>query len=267
MLTCGIDIGSTTIEVVLVRDSVVVASAMTLCGPSPATNAARLLETTLHEAGVARADVARIVATGFGRNYCDAADEVISEIRCHATGVVAQFPGARAVIEIGGQDSKMIQLAAGGRVQEFLMNDRCAAGTGRFLETVARSLGVSVGETGALALDSDVVCEINSMCAVFAESEIVGLLHRGQTPGAILRGVFRAVARRTRGMVERSAMNGSLVFTGGVARNAGVVQAMREVLGKEVLVPEGPEFTGALGAALLAAGKSDTGMAAEPQRR
>jgi (R)-2-hydroxyacyl-CoA dehydratese activating ATPase len=253
MITCGIDIGSTTIEVVLLRSGEPVGSGMTLCGPAPAANAVNLLDSVLLEAGIARAEVARTVATGFGRNYCAFADGVASEIRCHATGVVRRVPGVRTVIEIGGQDAKMIQLGEGGRVLEFLMNDRCAAGTGRFIETVARTLGVTVEQTGPLALASEVVCEINSMCTVFAESEIVGLLHRGETPGAILRGVFLSVARRMRGMVGRFVVNGQVVFTGGVARNSGVVLAMREVLGREVLVPEEPEYTGALGAAILAA--------------
>jgi (R)-2-hydroxyacyl-CoA dehydratese activating ATPase len=252
MITCGVDIGSTTIEVVLLRGADPIGSGMALCGPAPATNAANLQDTVLLEAGIARAEVARTVATGFGRNYCAFADEVVSEIRCHASGVFRCFPGVRTVIEIGGQDAKMIQLGKGGHVQEFLMNDRCAAGTGRFIETVARTLGVPVEQTGPLALASTAVCEINSMCTVFAETEIVGLLHRGETPGAILRGVFLSVARRTRGMVGRFAVNGQVVFTGGVARNSGVVQAMREVLGRDVVVPEAPEFTGALGAAILA---------------
>ena len=253
MITCGIDIGSTTIEVVLLRGREPIGSGWALCGPAPAANTASLQDSVLSGAGITRADVARTVATGFGRNYCAFADEVFSEIRCHATGVAAQIPGVRTVIEIGGQDAKMIQLGEGGRVQEFLMNDRCAAGTGRFIETVARTLGVTVDQTGPLALASEAVCEINSMCAVFAESEIVGLLHRGETPGAILRGVFLSIARRTSGMVGRFAVNGQVVFTGGVARNSGLVQTMQEVLGREVLVPEEPEFTGALGAAILAA--------------
>lgn len=252
MTTCGIDIGSTSIEVVLLRDGIAAGSGKALCGPSPAAQAERLLASVLEEGKLTRDDVARTVATGFGRNYCAAADGVSSEIRCHAAGVRHFFPDARTVIEIGGQDAKMIQLDGQGSVQEFLMNDRCAAGTGRFIETVARTMGISVEQTGRLALASDALCEINSMCTVFAESEIVGLLHRGESPGAILRGVFLSVARRTRGMVGRLAVNGAVVFTGGVARNAGVVRAMREVLGREILVPDEPEFTGAFGAAILA---------------
>jgi predicted CoA-substrate-specific enzyme activase len=211
-----------------------------------------VLDAALEKAGVVRGEIRRVVATGFGRNYCERADEVVSEIRCHAAGVVSLFPGAHTVIEIGGQDSKMIRLNGNGRVEEFLMNDRCAAGTGRFIEAVARTLGVSVEETGAMAIAADDVCEINSMCAVFAETEIVGLLHRGVSPGAILRGVFLSIARRTRGMVGRPGLDGEVAFTGGVARNSGVVQAIREMMGREVLVPEEPEFTGARGAAILA---------------
>lgn len=253
MIACGIDIGSTTIKAVVMRDGVVQGVESAPCGTSPSQTAIKVLDRALTKAGVGRGDVRRVVATGFGRNHCELADEVASEIRCHAAGVVSLFPEAHTVIEIGGQDSKVIRINGTGRVQEFLMNDRCAAGTGRFIETVARTLGVSVEETGAMAIAAETVCEINSMCTVFAETEIVGLLHKGESAGAILRGVFLSVARRTRGMVGRLALDGQLVFTGGVARNEGVVMAFREVLGGQVLVPEAPEFTGAHGAAILAA--------------
>lgn len=253
MTTCGIDIGSTTIEVVVLHNATVRASALVQSGSAPAENASRLLTDVLRSCGLVRSDLDCVVATGFGRNYCTEADRILSEIACHAAGVSAVFPGTRTVIEIGGQDSKMIRINGRGHVEDFVMNDRCAAGTGRFVEAVARSLNVSVAETGALGLQAARACTVSSMCAVFAETEIIGLLHQGNPPREILRGVFEAVARRVIGMAGKIGVDDPLVFTGGVARNVGIARALETVTGHPVLVPEAPEYTGALGAALLGA--------------
>jgi predicted CoA-substrate-specific enzyme activase len=252
MLTCGIDIGSSSIEIVIHNGSTIVGSSVTLSGAFPAEFARKAFDALLVELNLRRTDIARIAATGFGRNYFEQADRVVSEIACHAVGVLTQFPNARTVIEIGGQDSKMMKLDDDGKVRDFVMNDRCAAGTGRFIETVARTLNIPVEETGILGLQADTACEISSMCAVFAESEIVGLLHQGKSPGAVLRGVFNSVARRMLGMAGRIGVREEIVFTGGVARNRGVLKALQEIIGHEIRVPSEPQFTGALGAAILA---------------
>ena len=253
MLNCGIDIGSTTIEIVLHDGKSIVGKCMTLSGAFPAEHAKKAFTELLVDLKLQRSDVERIVATGFGRNYFDHADRVFSEITCHAAGVVAQIPNAHTVIEIGGQDSKMMQLDDEARVRDFVMNDRCAAGTGKFIETVARTLNIPVEETGELGLLAPKGCEISSMCAVFAETEIVGLLHQGASPESVLRGVFNAVARRILGMAGRIGMRDEIVFTGGVAKNKGVLRALQDITGHEIRVPVEPQFTGALGAALLAA--------------
>jgi len=253
MITCGIDIGSTTIEVVLLDGQARLGAAMVRCGYAPADNAERLLRALLESSGLTRAHVGGIVATGLGRNYFRDADRVISEIACHTAGVRAVCPGVRTIIEIGGQDAKMISVDEEGRVRDFVMNDRCAAGTGRFVETVARSLNMDVEETAALGLDARQASAISSMCAVFAETEIIGLVHRGVPPGEVLRGVFDAVARRVIGMAGRIGVADPLVFTGGVARNAGIARALEVVTGHTIVVPEEPEYTGAHGAAILAA--------------
>lgn len=253
MITGGIDIGSSTIEVVLWDGAAVVGKRLATSGVTPAEHAARALQQLLTDHGLSRPDVARIVATGFGRNYCVLADRAVSEITCHAAGVVWDFTRARTIIEIGGQDSKMIRVDDAGRVQDFVMNDRCAAGTGRFIETVARALGIPVEETGALSLRAQRPQEISSMCAVFAETEIVGLLHQGASPESVLRGVFNAVARRVLGMSGRTGLRDDVVFTGGVALNAGVRNALQDITGKAISVPRDPQFTGALGAAIIAA--------------
>ncbi len=264
MLTSGIDIGSTSIEVVLLEDGVMLGRGMCPSGPSPGENAGLLYQRVLETHGIQRQDVQCTIATGLGRHYFTAADGTYSEIRCHATGVHACFPDARTVIDIGGQDSKMMRLDARASVLEFAMNDRCAAGTGRFLETVARTLSVPVEDTGRLALSTTAICEITSMCAVFAETEIVGLLHQGISASSILNGVFQSVARRVIGMAGRLGWEDQVIFTGGVARNPGVVAALQSVTGRTILVPDDPEFTGALGAALLAEEWKDNTFAVHP---
>ncbi len=252
MLSCGIDIGSTTIEVVLHNGEQPVGTRIARSGAFPAEHAKNAFHELLSELSLQRSDIDRIVTTGFGRNYFPGADRVASEITCHAIGVFAEMPVARTVIEIGGQDSKMMQLDETGRVREFVMNDRCAAGTGRFIETISRTLNIPVEETGPLGLTAEQACEISSMCAVFAESEIVGLLHQGKTPASVLRGVFNSVARRILGMAGKIGLRDEIVFTGGVARNAGVHKALEEITGQTIRVPAEPLFTAALGAAILA---------------
>ncbi len=254
MLACGLDIGSTTIEVVLIEDGKVVGKRMALSGAAPACHARSALEGLLAHLQLDRSAVTRIITTGFGRNYFADADRALSEITCHAAGVISELPQARTIIEIGGQDSKMMRLDERGKVEDFVMNDRCAAGTGKFIETVARTLSIPVEMTGESGLRAERPQEISSMCAVFAETEIVGLLHQGASPESVLRGVFNAVARRILGMAGRLGLQDKVVFTGGVARNAGVCRALSEITGKEIVVPSEPEYTGALGAAILAMG-------------
>ena len=252
MLSCGIDIGSTTIEVVLLDGAEIIGKRMTASGAFPAEQAKKALDGLLADLRIDRAAIGRIVATGFGRNYFEHSDKAVSEITCHAAGVFSLIPKARTIIEIGGQDSKMMQLDESGRVRDFVMNDRCAAGTGKFIETVARTLVIPVEATGEIGLRAEKACEISSMCAVFAETEIVGLLHQGASPESVLRGVFNAVSRRILGMSGRIGLKDEVVFTGGVARNAGVHKALEEITGRTIRVPAEPQFTGALGAAIIA---------------
>jgi predicted CoA-substrate-specific enzyme activase len=252
MIACGIDIGSTTIEVVLHDGTAVIGRCKTASGAFPAQQARQALNELLTQVGIGIEGIDRTISTGFGRNYFDRADRSVSEITCHAAGVSSLIAGVRTIIEIGGQDSKMMQIDDHGRVVDFVMNDRCAAGTGKFIETVARTLCLPVEETGALGLQAEKGCEISSMCAVFAETEIVGLLHQGASPHSVLRGVFNAVSRRIIGMSGRIGLRDTVVFTGGVARNRGVHQALEEITGRKIVVPSEPEYTGALGAALIA---------------
>ncbi len=256
-LTCGVDIGARSIGVVVYDGSAVVASLVVDSWPRPRENASAAYGKVIAATGITPS---RTVATGYGRNHLEHANGTASEITCQAAGASYYFPAARCVVDIGGQDSKAIELGVGGKAINFSMNDRCAAGTGRFIEMVVQILNLSLEEAGRLALEGDESPEISSMCAVFAETEIIGLLQSGTAPGAILRGVYRSVARRTVSMLGRRLAedgDGQLVFTGGVARNRGVVEALRLETGRSVAVPEDPQITGALGAAMIAARQSD----------
>lgn len=249
---CGIDIGSRSIKVVIFDGARCIAHVVAPTGARPRDNAHSALDSAIGGAGLKRADIARIAATGYGRNHFKEADLAISEIICHGRGAAHMIEDARTVIDIGGQDSKVMSLTHGGRVTDFVMNDRCAAGTGKFLEMVSLTLDTPLELMGALASEASRSCEISSMCAVFAESEIIGFVQGGTPAEEILRGVFLAVARRTLSMAGRIRVEGPVVFTGGVAMNSGMVDAIGELCGMKVVVPRLPQIAGALGAAILA---------------
>ena len=195
--------------------------------------------------------MARVIATGYGRHAVSLADTTITEITCHAQGVRHFMPEAKTVIDIGGQDSKLIRLDHQGTVQDFVMNDRCAAGTGCFLEMVARRLGVTLHDLGEIAKRSRDPAAISSMCVVFAETEIVGLLAAETPPEDIVAGVQAAIARRLCSMAGRKAET-PIIFTGGVAMIPGMNVALESVLQKPVTTSSEPQLTGALGAAIMA---------------
>jgi predicted CoA-substrate-specific enzyme activase len=214
--------------------------------------AAELFDRTLAEAGLTRTQVHGIVATGYGRNRVPFASTTITEITCHARGVHHQMPDIRTIIEIGGQDSKVILLEDGGRVRDFAMNDRCAAGTGQFLEMVAARLGVDFPQFGELSRGSRQPAVMSSTCVVFAETEIIGLLAEGTPPADIAAGVQNAIATRVATMAGRP-LALPVCFTGGVALQPGMIRALEAALALPLRVASAPQFTGALGAALLAA--------------
>ena len=258
MLTCGVDIGARSIDIVVYDGAQVIESLVADTGAFPKENAKSAFEEVLKRAGVNSSEVDKVIATGYGRNYFEGADRVVSEILCHAEGVSYLFPSVHTIIDIGGQDSKLVEVGENGKVLNFAMNDRCAAGTGKFIEMVAATLNIPLEKTGETALQAKETCEISSMCAVFAESEIVGMLHKGVSPDVILRGVFRSVAKRVLGMAGKVGLCDDLVFTGGVANNPGVLNALQHETGKkDIKIPPIPQITGALGAAIIAA--RDTG--------
>ena len=254
MKVAGIDAGSRAIKVVVydVEARRVAGRATRDQGVRQEELAGEALDGLLAECGLERKDVGRIVATGYGRAALAFADEAITEITCHARGVREQAPGVGTVIDIGGQDSKAIWFDGRGAVRDFAMNDRCAAGTGRFLEVLAERLGVGVAELGERAAGSVAPTPISSTCVVFAETEIVGLLAGNANPRDIAAGVLKSIATRMAAMMGRRAKE-PVLLTGGVARVGGMAERLGEALGCAVGLAEHPEYTGALGAALLAA--------------
>ena len=260
MICAGVDAGSRSIKVALfdTENRRLLAGGVVDQGIEQERLARQLLERLLAEQGLERQRVARIVATGYGRHLIHFADTTITEITCHAYGVCQQVSDAKTIIEIGGQDSKLIRLNGARQVRDFAMNDRCAAGTGRFLEVVATRLGVELTALGELAGRSRSPAAISSMCVVFAETEIIGLLAGGASPADIVAGVQAAMAARV------AAMAGGLVetpvyFTGGVALIPGMAAALAAALAQPVNMVAEPLMTGALGAAILAAPRSVRG--------
>lgn len=259
MICAGIDAGSRTIKVVLLdgADGRVLGRGLSDQGIEQSALAELLFESTLEDAGRARRDVRRVVATGYGRNAVDFADTTVTEITCHARGVRHLVAAAATIVDIGGEDSKLIRLDGQGKVRDFAMNDRCAAGTGRFLEVVAERLDASLDDIGAMAARSRTPAAISSMCVVFAETEIIGLLAAHTPREDIAAGVQAAIAARVAGMAGRRAA-APVVFTGGVALVSGMKGALESVLQQPVAIAPDPQMTGALGAALLAANGSNT---------
>ncbi len=256
MISAGIDAGSRAIKVVVfdTADARVVGSGVSDQGLEQPRLAEALYEQTLRTAGLSLRDVSAVVATGYGRNRVPFAATTVTEITCHARGVHHAAPDARSIIEIGGQDSKVIQLEDGGRVRDFAMNDRCAAGTGRFLEMLANRLNRDVSTLGELSQKSVKPALISSTCVVFAETEIIGLIAEGAAPEDVAAGVQIAMAERVAAMAA-GALQTPVYFTGGVALQPGMRRALEQVLARPLNIAPQPQFTGALGAAILAAAR------------
>ena len=249
----GIDSGSTSTDVaILDRDKNLVAGVILPTGAGASAGAERALEQALTQAGLRREDIAATVTTGYGRTAIQQGDKSITEITCHAKGAYFLDPSVRTIIDIGGQDSKVIRLDGEGNVVNFLMNDKCAAGTGRFLELMARTLELSMEEMSQIGLEWKEEIVISSMCTVFAESEVVSLIAQNKSRGDIIHGLNQSVAARTAALCRRLGGEPNYMMTGGVSKNRGVVEAIQRELGVELLVSDRAQLNGALGAALFA---------------
>ncbi|MEE8353550.1 MAG: acyl-CoA dehydratase activase, partial [Dehalococcoidales bacterium] len=247
----GIDLGSTMTKIaILDEEDGVLAAVINHTGAEHRRLANRVMEEALASAGLSINDITFVMATGYGRINVPFADKQITELSCHARGVASFFPGVRLAIDIGGQDAKALKIRDG-KLLDFVMSDKCAAGTGRFLEVIAAALGLDVADLGGISLRATQKVAVSSVCTIFAQQEVTNHLSDGVPLEDVVAGLHDAIASRVARMARRLTVEPDVVFTGGVAKNAGVVQALGESLGLEVLVPEEPLLTGAIGAALL----------------
>ncbi len=252
MITAGIDIGSITAKAALVQDGRILGDKVIFTGYNAAAAGLRVYEELLSELGLQKTDVVKIVATGYGRNAVAFADKTFTEILAHAAGAHFSDGRVRTIVDIGGQDSKAISLDERGKVKNFIMNDKCAAGTGRFLEVMARAMEVNLDEFGSMSLASHAPAKISSICTVFAESEVISLIARGEKRSDIISGIHESIAARISAMLARVGVVEPVMMTGGVAKNAGVVAALSKKLGVPIEVSPHAQQNGAIGAAILA---------------
>jgi len=255
MLVAGIDVGAATAKTVILEDGKITGCAIKPVGHDIKLVTKEISKEALYRAGlsISMESLDYIVSTGYARESIEFADKTVSEIICHAKGACFMIPSTRFLIDMGGQDSKAIEIDQEGNIINFIMNDKCAAGTGRFLEVMAHILQVeSMDDMGPLALQSKEPCPISSTCTIFAETEVVVLRAGGKGRNDLLAGVHKSVASRVAAMAKNLTCKPDTVFTGGVARNTGVKKYLEEEFEREFLVPEEPQMIGALGAALIA---------------
>ncbi len=245
----GIDIGSTMTKVAIMGESVI-ASLIGPTGPEHRRLAYKVMEEALDRAGLRFDQLSYVVATGYGRINVPFADRQVTEITCHAKGLHSLLPSARTIVDIGGQDSKGIKIKDG-KVTAFVMNDKCAAGTGRFLEVIADALGVPLEELGEVGLSAQKPAVVANTCTVFAEQEVVSQLAGGESVANLVAGVHDAISTRVYSMVNKLKIEPDVAITGGGAKNIGLVKALEAKFGFPVLVPPEPLLTGAIGAALV----------------
>ena len=245
----GIDIGSTMTKVVIM-DKEIISSIIGPTGPEQRKLANKVMEKALHQVDLPFKAITYVVATGYGRINVPFADRQITEISCHARGVASLLPEAKTIIDIGGQDCKGIKID-NGRPIDFVMNDKCAAGTGRFLEVIAEALGITMEEMGDIALKGKHPAKISNICTVFAGQEVVARLAEGVPLNDLVAGILESLANRISRMVNRLQVAEEVVITGGGAKNRGLVKALSDKLGYATVVPPEPLLTGAIGAALL----------------
>jgi predicted CoA-substrate-specific enzyme activase len=253
MITAGVDIGSITAKAAVIIDGEVKGTRVDFTGYNAEQAGRRVLDELIKELGMDAQSIARVVSTGYGRNSVKFADKAITEIICHGTGAHFLNPQVRAIIDVGGQDSKAMVVDSEGRVRDFAMNDKCAAGTGRFLEVMARALEVDLGDFGAKSLKSERPSKISSICTVFAESEVISLISKGEKRENIIAGIHDSVASRISALAKRIGVGEPLMMTGGVAKNMGVVKALENRLKMTIEVLESAQVNGAIGAAVMAA--------------
>ena len=252
MIVAGVDVGSTASKAVILSQGTILGWSIVPTGWNPKDAGTQAFENAMAIGGVSREQVAKVIGTGYGRISLPFIDKKVTEITCHAKGAAFLFPNTRTVIDIGGQDCKVIALDNQGNISNFLMNDKCAAGTGRFLQVMSGILDMTLDQLGEAANKGEAV-EINSMCTVFAETEIIGLLAKETSKEAIAGGIVKSIAKRINSLVGRIGSTSEITFTGGVAQNYHMCSLLAGELGFSFNVPDKPQLAGALGAAILAA--------------
>ncbi|MBI9077303.1 MAG: 2-hydroxyglutaryl-CoA dehydratase [Desulfatibacillum sp.] len=254
MIVAGVDVGSLTAKAVILQNDKILASAVLRATPSPSQSAQAVMDMALAQAGLSQDDVAFTVGTGYGRKQIDFVNHVESEISCHARGAVWNLPSVRSIIDIGGQDAKAARIDENGNVERYGYNDKCASGTGRFLEVMAEALEVPLEDMGDLDLKATRDVSISNQCVVFAETEVISLVNKAYEVPDIVKGLHKAMAGRVAALAKSIGMESDVAFTGGVAKNKGLARALEKALGIELKFLEtDPQTNGALGAALMAA--------------
>lgn len=252
VFTMGIDVGSTASKCIIMKDGQEIISKALISSGAGTSGPDRAIRDVLESSGFQREDMGYILATGYGRHSIDWVDAEMSELSCHAQGAFHLFPEVHTVIDIGGQDAKVLRVGKGGMMESFVMNDKCAAGTGRFLEVMARILEVDIGQLAELSEKSTQKVDISSTCTVFAESEVISQLSQNTDICDIINGIHRSVAGRVSGLARRVGVTPMVVMTGGVAQNSGVRHALEDELQVDIHTSELAQYAGALGAALFA---------------
>lgn len=255
MIVAGIDIGSRTAKAVILQDRDIISYSIIDTGYDSAETAYKVMDESLKKVGLSFKDMSYIIATGYGRVVVPFANKNITEISCHAKGANWLIPSVRTILDMGGQDCKAIRCNEKGEVTNFIMNDKCAGGTGRFLEIIAHVMGLPLGDIGGLSLQSEEKIDFSTVCAVFAKSNVMSLLRKGKQKKDILAGVHDAIATRVFAFLQRVGVEKDLVITGGIAKNIGVVKKLEEKVNLDSISLKEPQIVGALGAALFATSK------------
>jgi predicted CoA-substrate-specific enzyme activase len=251
--TAGVDVGSTQTKAIVINEGrQIVGRALIDTGSNVVTAAEQAFAEALRSANVEEEEVEFVTGTGYGRYRVTFGNTQVTEISCHGRGAVHMFPATRTVIDMGGQDTKAIRVRASGEIVDFCMNDKCAAGTGRFLGAASSALDIPLNQLGPTALRSERPVRISTTCTVFAESEVLSWLGRGKKIEDILQGVHQSIAARSIGLLRRVGVEEEVTFTGGVAKNIGMIEALQKGLGTKLNVSDDSHFMGALGAALFA---------------
>jgi benzoyl-CoA reductase subunit D len=252
MITAGMDLGTQSVKVVLVKNGEIVARSKAFSGFDPAKSAEQALGEALKQAGLSMSDIAHVTATGSGMEMAANSNSTVSMMGADAKAGVHLFPNARTIIDVGAEEARAVKCDDNGLMMDFVVNERCAAGAGAFIEAMARALEVKLEDMGPLSLKAERASSINASCVIFGESDVVSLIHRQESKPEIARAIFDAMADRVSSMVHRLGVNPDVLLVGGVAKDIGFVSSLKRKLGVDISIPEYPEYVGALGAALVA---------------